>query len=105
MLISINQLAKSFDNVNRDPVAFSLAQDIERLADIVDPFSYRDYIETEFNGDIAKSVNKLYNDIVNGNADYIATWLDEIIQDPGTDPRDRDRAKNRLERYNKYKRG
>ena len=100
--ISINQLSAAFDNVNKDPAAYTLARDIERLADLVDPFEYRDYINEYFNGDIAASVNKLYNDIVNHDADYIAAWLHFIITDPATDPRDKERAENRLNRYNAY---
>lgn len=102
MIISVNQLSGAFENINKDPAAYALAQDVERLADLVDPYEYRDYINTVYNGDIAESVNALYNDIVAGRADYIAQWLHDVINNAGTDPRDAERAKNRMARYNEY---
>lgn len=102
MIISINQLSSAFENVNHDPAAYCLARDIERLADIVDPFEYSNYINDVHDGDITKSINALYNDIIAGKAGYIETWLKELIDDPGTDTRDRERAENRLARFHAY---
>ena len=84
---------------------YILARDIERLADMVDPFEYSNYINDVFNGNIEQSITALYNDIIAGKAAYIETWLIELIDDPGTDPRDRYRAKNRLDRFRAYNGG
>lgn len=102
MFISVKELSKGFENTNKDPAAYLLARDIERLADIVDPFEYSNVVSDIYGGDIEKSINALYNDIVSGKAGYIARWLDELITDPGTDPRDKERAENRLARYKEY---
>ena len=85
-----------------DNIAYVLAADIDRLADLVDPFEYRNVINDLYNGDIDKSIKALYNDIVAGKAGYIAQWLNELITDPATDPRDKERAENRLARFKEY---
>lgn len=102
MLISIKNLASSFENVNKDPAAFLLAQDIERLADILDPYGYRDYVDETHGGDISASVNCLYNEIVKGNTEYIIEWLAENAVDVNNSRRDRERALNRLFRLYDY---
>lgn len=85
-----------------DNTAYILAADIDRLTDLVDPFEYSNVINDLYDGDIDKSIKALYNDIAAGKAGYIAQWLNELITDPGTDPRDRERAENRLARYKEY---
>ena len=103
MVISVKNLASSFENVNKDPAAFVLAQDIERLADILDPYGYRDYVDEMHGGDISASVNSLYNDIVNGNVEYILDWLAEQGTDPNNSKRDQERALNRFYRLFDYR--
>jgi len=81
---------------NKEHDAFVLAQDIERLADMLDPYGYMDYVQEYHDGDIDKSIKSLYNDIMSGNIKYILDWLLEQAIDPYNSERDQERALNRF---------
>lgn len=103
MIISVKNLASSFENVNKDPAAFLLAQDIERLADILDPYGYRDYVDEMHGGDVAKSINSLYNDIMSGDIESVLDWLAEQATDINLDKNDQHKAFDLFYRLYDYK--
>ena len=103
MVISIKNLASSFENVNRDPAAFKLARDIESFSDYMDPYGYRDYVDEIHGGDIAKSINSLYNDIMSGDVESVLDWLAKQATDINLDKSDRDTAFNLFYRTFEYR--
>ena len=103
MIISVKQLASSFENINRDPAAFKLARDIESFSDYMDPFGYRDYVDEIHGGDVAKSINSLYNDIMSGDIESVLDWLAEQATDINLDKNDQRTAFDLFYRLYDYK--
>ena len=103
MIISVKNLASSFENVNKNPAAFKLAKDIESFSDYMDPYGYRDYIDEMHGGDVAKSINSLYNDIMSGDIESVLDWLAEQATDINLDKNDRRTAFDLFYRLYDYK--
>lgn len=78
--------------------AHTLAQDINRLADLLDPYSFRDYVSDQFDGDLDKADQHLALDLLTGNTKPYVEWLQEQVTDENNSNRDRARAADRLAR-------
>lgn len=81
--------------------AHSVAQDIDRLAYIIDPYEYFDVVgRTE--EDIEANVQHIEDDLLSGNFEQYIEWLQDIIDGSDTDFRDCDRAKRLLSRLHDW---
>lgn len=78
--------------------AHTLAQDINRLADLLDPYGFRDYVSEQFDGDLDKADQHLALDLLTGNTKPYVEWLQEQVTDENNSNRDRARAADRLAR-------
>lgn len=75
--------------------AYMIASACDRLAYLVNPYEYFDVVGTT-ERDMRHNVQTIARDVLNGNADYMVTWLREQANDENNDPRDRERAANWL---------
>lgn len=77
----------------------TLAEDLDRLAYLVDPYEYWDVIGGRDEEAISAHVREIENDLRTGNTVPYITWLQDLIHDTdsGIGIRDWQRAASRLD--------
>lgn len=85
----------------REKTAHALAVDIDRLAYLADPFGYWDVVGRDGESIRAK-VQKIEEDFLSGDVEIYIDWLWAMSEDANLSDRDRDRARDRLNRVYDY---
>lgn len=78
-----------------------IAEEIDRLAYLVDPYEYLDTVGAS-EEDINDHVTKIANDILHGDGEPYLSWLVEVSHDETQDEKDRERAAARASRLIRF---
>lgn len=101
-----NRMKRTYDHLLDQPqqnslrhaAARTLANDIDRLAYLIDPYEYWDVVGSRTEADIQTHVDTIAADLLAGNTEPYVTWLQDQIANQSNSKSDRARACDRLAR-------
>ena len=97
-----NRMNRLYGHLLMDPsVARQIASDIDRLANLVDPYEYYDVVGRDPE-DWNAHVDSITRDLLSGNTQPYIDWLRGVAEDDSNDARDRERARSRMRRIQAY---